>query len=305
MDSGKGPKEIRKELRKANLQCYEEDIGRVETAISAENLRPATLSNYASYLKILAAWLVLYADGITFRDVDVDRARQFVEFLKTQLKLAPNTVNGYLAAVRKMFAVIQEKEVTKRILPDMAVDTRLPCVPSVEQVGRMIDACRTRRELLFIAILISTGMRFCELLYLKFRDILRDKKAIYISASKGRADGYAPLTNRVLKLLTEYCQEYNKEHPKNPVTPDDYIFHGYDRNGPEKAYRMRRIYFDIKQRAGLEKEAFNIHSLRHFFAMNLYLQSHDPILVKRALRHRTFAATEKYGWCKIEFAKRW
>ena len=287
-------KELRRSLRKADIRSYMDNVGQVRLAISAENLRTSTLANYESYLKIFAAWLILYCNGILFTQVEVDTVRKFSLFLKNQLLLAPNTINGYLAAIRKMFAVVQQKEVTKKILPDLVVDTRMPHVPSMEQVGKLLDACQTLRELLFVAILISTGMRLCELLNLRFRDIQREQKKIYIAESKGRSDGYAALTERVTNILKKYCQEYNKDHPDNMLTSDDYIFYNEKRDGPEKPGNIRCMYYEIKKRAFLDKEPFNIHSLRHFFALNLYLQSHDPILVKRCLRHKTYGATEKY-----------
>ena len=54
------------------------------------------------------------------------------------------------------------------------------------------------------------------------------------------------------------------------------------------------MYYELKKSAGLAEEPFNVHSTRHYFALNLYLQSHDPLLVKNALRQKTYAATEKY-----------
>lgn len=292
--SSPNPNLFRKELRTADIQSYLSDIRLVSAALSAENLRPSTCANYESFLKIFASWLVLHANGVSFRDVDLDTVRMFVEFLKNSLLLAPNTVNGYLAAIRKMYAVVRRQEVSKRILPDLAVDTRLPHVPSTEQAGRLVDVCRTNRELLFITILLSTGMRLCEVLNLQFRDILRDRKLIYIRTSKGRMDGYVPLTDRVLKLLSVYCQEYLAAHTVSRLSPEHYVFFSADPGTPEKAHRIRRDYYEIMKAAGMAAEGFNIHSLRHYYALNLYLQSHDPILVKRALRHKTYAATEKY-----------
>ena len=285
---------LRKTLRSADIQAYMQHINRILTALSAENLRPSTCANYQSFLKVFASWLVLYANGVSFGEVQLDTVRLFTEFLKNELKLAPNTVNGYLAAIRKMYAVIQQKEVSKRLLPDLAVDTRLPQVPGIEQVGQLLDACSTTRELLFITMLISTGMRLCELLNLRFRDILRSRKVIYISSSKGRSDGYVPLTDRVLNLLTVYCQAYHTAHPERPLSSEDYVFFYPIPDRPEQASHIRRMYYEIKQNAGLGAEKFNIHSLRHFFALNLYLQSHDPLLVKQALHHKTYGATEKY-----------
>ena len=288
------PNALRKKLRAADIQPFVYDINLISTALSAENLRPSTRDNYESYLKIFASWLVLYTKGNTFRDVEPDTVRLFVEFMKNQLLLLPNTINGYLAAIRKMYAVVQQREVSKRILPDLVVDTHLPYVPSIEQVGRMLDACRTHRELLFVAMMISTGMRLCELLNLHFRDILRDRKVIYISTSKGRTDGYVPLTDRVLEVLTLYCRSYNSAHPDKPLSPDHYVFFSSGPETPENPGRIRRMYYELKKSAGLAEEPFNVHSTRHYFALNLYLQSHDPLLVKNALRQKTYAATEKY-----------
>ena len=51
---------------------------------------------------------------------------------------------------------------------------------------------------------------------------------------------------------------------------------------------------DVQKRAGLAEEHFTCHSLRHFFALQYYLQSHDILLIKRLLGHKSLAATEVY-----------
>ena len=291
---GKNSKALRKELVAADISPYLADIERIEDGLRAENLSKSTVRNYSSDLKIFAGWLVVHKQAVHFEEVDIDTARQFTLFLKDSMGMSPNTINGYLASLRKMFAMVQEKEVSKRILPDMVVDTQIPRVPSVAQVSKMLKACANERERLMLAILIATGLRFCELLRLRFCDILRDRRLIYIAQSKGRADGYARLTEKVVLLLTEYCQAYNQSHPENPLKSEDYIFFSEDRTAPEKPYKLRKIYRDIQIRANLGEEPYGFHALRHFFALNLYLQSHDLLLVKHQLRHKTLAATEKY-----------
>ena len=42
------------------------------------------------------------------------------------------------------------------------------------------------------------------------------------------------------------------------------------------------------------KEHFTPHSCRHFFALQVYLQKKDLILVKELLGHRSLNATEVY-----------
>lgn len=293
MATAKGEK--RKKLKKVDISSYWEDIETVKRGLVLENLRDSTLRSYRSYLIIFAAWLVLCCNSITFAEVTVDVVRSFLEFLKTELELSPNTINGYLAAVRKMFLLLRDEELSKRAVPDLVVDQHMPRVPSEKQVLAMVKACGNTMELLFIALLITTGVRLKELINLKFSDIRKDTSQIYISAdAKGRADGFVPLSKNVVELLTKYCREYNSVHPGNGLKPDDYIFFNEDRSGHMSDYQMRRIFVNIQKQAGLEEESFRPHAMRHYFALQIYLQSHDLFLVKNLLRHRTLAATLKY-----------
>lgn len=287
--------EKRKALKEVNLSAYKDDIEAVKRSLALENLRDSTLRGYQSYLLIFAAWLVLYCNGVCFSKVTVDIVRNFLEFLKLDLELAPNTINGYLAAIRKMFMVLRDEELSKRAVPDLAVDEHMPVVPSTKHVCAMLKACSCTKELLIVGLLITTGIRLKELINLKFSDIRKDTLQIYISSdAKGRADGFVPLSKHVVRLLTLYCREYNSTHSKDPLKSDDYIFFNADRSGHESDYQMRRTFIDIQKKAGLEAERYRPHSMRHYFALQIYLQSHDLFLVKSLLRHKTLAATLKY-----------
>ena len=286
---------LRKQLVNTDISEYSTDIASYERSLKLENLRSATLRNYLSYLRIFTAWLVLFCDAISYAQVSLDHVKSFIEFLRDRLSLAPNTINGYLAAIRKMFQYLRDEELSKRAIPDMIVDQHLPKVPTREQVVQMLKACVTIRERLLIGILITTGMRLNELISLKFSDIRTEMSMIYISAdAKGRADGYVPLSKYIVKLLTRLCLEYNAAHPEAKLRPDDYIFFRPERDSHESAYQVRKTFIEIQKRAGLEEEHFRPHSMRHFFALQIYLQSKDLFLVKMLLRHRTLAATLKY-----------
>ena len=103
-----------------------------------------------------------------------------------------------------------------------------------------------------------------------------------------------PLSENVVTLMTKYCREYNSSHPGNMLKPDDYIFFNEERNGHMSDYQMRRTFVNIQKRAGLEAERYRPHAMRHYFALQIYMQSHDLFLVRNLLRHRTLAATLKY-----------
>ncbi len=295
--AGKSSAECRTMMLSADISAFFPDIEYTEHAIKAENMRGNTSKAYRSSLIVFASWLVIQCPGQTFRSVMVDDIRNYIDFLQKHRGLRPNTVNSYVAAIRKMFHVLRNEELNKRVLPDLVVDVYIPKVPSVEQVAMMLHASKTISTLdyLFVVLLIATGVRFSEALRLRFSDIRKDTMQIYISTqSKGRNDRLVPMPPDLLNVLTQYCREYNAAHHGTPLTQDDYIFFNKDRTGPMKPHILRKEFARIQQAAGLVSKGFTPHSCRHYMALQYYLQSHDILLIKRLLGHKSLAATEVY-----------
>ena len=131
-------------------------------------------------------------------------------------------------------------------------------------------------------------------LHREFKHILTAERQIHVSLSKSRMDRRVPLNPEVTTLLKDHCLSYNKKHPNNRLTPDDYVFfHPADKT-PMTRYQLRKVFKQVQIKAGLEQEHFGCHSLRHFFALQYYLQSHDILLIKRLLGHKSLRATEVY-----------
>ena len=231
----------RKKLLEADIQAYLPDIEEVTTTMSIAKMRASSVKGYGSYLRLFAAWLVLYCDSVRFADITVEQLRDYIEFLNNDQCLAPNTINAYLAAIRKMYQVIRNEDLSKRVLPDLVVDTHVPIVPSVQDVALMLKACTTLMEKLLLAILITTGMRISEVLSMRFKDVEKAQERIYVPYSKGHIAGYVPLSPKVVALLTQYCNEYSTANPLNRLTPDDYVFFNKDRSNHMSIHQVRSI----------------------------------------------------------------
>ena len=225
----------------------------------------------------------------------MDIVRDFSIFLQNTLGLRPNTVNGYLAAIRKYFLVIRGEILSKRILPDLLVDLKLPIVPSDKEVVSMIQAATDSRLLLLVALMISTGMRFTEILHRRFCDVNRSHFQIRIEKSKSRSERFVPITQQIVDVMTSYCQEYNARHPARRLRPEDYIF--FDPEDPSKhlsPHKLRDIFYQIQKRAHLTDKHYTPHCMRHYAAMFYYRQKHDLLMVKNLLGHKSIASTEVY-----------
>ena len=60
------------------------------------------------------------------------------------------------------------------------------------------------------------------------------------------------------------------------------------------ANRLRSIFKRVRNAAGLAGSGYTPHSCRHYFALQIYLQKHDLLLVKCLLGHKSLNATEIY-----------
>ena len=159
----------------------------------------------------------------------------------------------------------------------------------------MLAACTALLEEALLRLLFSTGIRLSEACALTFGDILRDRKQIYIRPGKGRSARYVPLEESTLRALEGYCRERCAlcRAACLPV-PDKSspVFCFSDGIRPANVSLLRRVYKRVVEKAGLS--GFTPHSCRHFFALQIYLQQRDLLLVRNLLGHHTLAATEVY-----------
>ena len=288
--------ETRKKLRTVDISCYLAVIQTFSERLQYRNLKDKTCQNYVSCLKIFFAWCVVFLASKSADLLDYDDFRLFLGFLDME-KLEPRTINVYIATLKQFRHYIQQKGWSKYEITFQKYDQTLPCVPSIEQASKILAACSTMLEAALVKLLFSTGVRISEACALTFGDIHRDKKQIYISPSKGRSDRYVPLDDSALLALESYCRErYNLCRKSSIPLPDKSspVFCFNDGIKPANANFLRRIFKGVVKSAGLSSFHFTPHSCRHYFALQIYLQKKNLMLVKELLGHRTLNATEVY-----------
>ena len=290
------PTETRKKLRTVDITCYSAVIQTFSERLSFRNLAEKTHENYVSCLKIFLAWCVVFLASKGADLLDYDDFRLFLGFLDME-KLEPRTINVYIATLKQFRYYIQQKSWSQYEITFRKYDRTLPCVPSVEQAAKILAACNTMLEAALVKLFFSTGVRISEVCALTFGDIHRDKKQIYIRPSKGRSDRYVPLDDSALLALEAYCRERYAFCRKSRIPLPDKsspVFCFKDGIKPANANYLRRIFKDVVKRAGLSSFHFTPHSCRHYFALQIYLQKKNLMLVKELLGHRTLNATEVY-----------
>lgn len=288
--------ETRKKLRTVDIACYSTVIQTFSQRLAYRNLKEKTRENYVSCLKIFFAWCVVFLASKEAEALDYGDFRLFLGFLDTE-KLEPRTINVYIATLKQFRYYIQQKSWNRYEITFRKYDQKLPRVPSVEQASMILAACNTRLETALVKLLFSTGIRISEACALTFGDIRRDKKQIYICPSKGRSDRYVPLDDSALLALEAYCRErYALCRMRGISLPDKScsVFCFKDGISPANVNFLRRVFKTVVHKAGLSGFNFTPHSCRHYFALQIYLQKKNLMLVKELLGHRTLNATEVY-----------
>lgn len=124
-----------------------------------------------------------------------------------------------------------------------------------EEIKKLIQAARTKRNRLLVSLLYESGARIGEIRNLKLKNISFDEYGCKVTLS-----GKTGMRRILLRECVPFLKEYINEHPRADE-PESYLF--TKSNGEFMCYQsIRKILRQIFQRAGIKKRA-NPHSFRH------------------------------------------
>ena len=284
----------RAKLNQADISAYLPDIETLRTHAILANLSEGTRNDYVGYAKRIFSYLVVYRNAIPFKEASYEDFRQFVLYLVEQ-KAAPKTVNCYISTLVKLFYCVRHESFNKNEIPYQKVDRFLPKAISAADFLILYRACLFPVEKALLCLLFSSGMRIREALSAKFSDIRRADLRIYVAPGKGREDRYTLVSKSALDALGVYYRDLYQGMQK--PTADTAIFMKKNRNGeivPMTYEDARTILKRIIERAGLQERGYTLHSFRHGFALEIYRNTKDLMLISTLLGHKHLDATAIY-----------
>lgn len=216
-----------------------------------------------------------------------EHIREFQAHLFTKRKLAPNTINQRLAALRFFFVKTLRRPWNAADTPYPKKVIHLPIVLSQEEVARLIDAAVLPFHRVILMTLYSTGVRRAELAHLKVSDIDSERMIIRVRGGKGRKDREVMLSPRLLEALREHWRRHK---------PKEWLFPGGRWHNSEKPITSKVAWQACQQaaiRAGMEKKV-HPHTLRHCFATHLLEDGADLRTIQMLLGHRDLEETTVY-----------
>ena len=250
-------------------------------------LAPRTQESYLAAVQQFAIHYAKSPDLITDEEV-----RQYFLYLRNVKRLAPNTVNVALNALKFLYTYTLVRPWPFRDLIRPALPQKLPVVLSVEEVWRVLNHIRRPHYRVCLSVIYTCGLRLLEGVCLQVSQIDSARMQLLIRGAKGNKDRAIPLPERTLLLLRAHWLTHRHAvwlFPRRNFATD----HPTEANTPMHESGLQKAFHQAVQEVGLNKPA-TVHSLRHSWATHLLERGVNLRLIQLWMGHTSPTTTAIY-----------
>jgi integrase/recombinase XerD len=250
-------------------------------------LAARTQESYLAAVQQLAVHYGRSPDLITEEEL-----RQYFLYLQNEKRLAPNTVNLALNAVKFLYTYTLVRPWPFRDLIRPALPQKLPVVLSVEEVWHVLDQIRLPHYRACLSVIYTCGLRLLEGVRLQVSQIDSARMQLHVRAGKGNKDRAIPLPPKTLTLLRTHWLTHH-----NPV----WLFPSPGPSGDQRRTArtpmaesgLQKAFRRAVQEVGLNKPA-SVHTLRHSWATHLLERGVNLRLIQLWMGHTSPTTTAIY-----------
>lgn len=281
------------------------------------DLRPATIRNYLSDVRLFMAWCEQAwqandAEAVFSPErVATPTVTRYRDYLQHDQERKPNTVNRYLVSLKRYFNWAVDRELITRdptrVVKLVAQTPRPPRHLSDTEEEALITAVTNGgnlRDLTLITLMLHTGLRVSEVCNLKWEHVVTRKRSGYLRVW-GKRNKYReiPLNVTARRALERYEKDGLNKGQTGP-----YVFVS---QRTETSLTPRGIGFLIAKYADQAYiENLRAHDLRHRFGYRMaervplhrlaQIMGHDSLdttmLYVRGTQHDLQQAVETIAW---------
>lgn len=264
----------------------------------SEGLAPRTIEEYDLHFRWLCDWIgdTYGSSDLPSEEVNLGLMLDWVDFMRNEKGLAPNTVN---IRIRTMRAFVRWAYLEKLI--DAPIHERFKPMKTAEETIEALTVAEIKtllnafdestfvgyRDKVMVMVLLDSMVRISELLAMKRSNVDLASGTIKLEAmnTKTRKAREVPLSSKTVKLLKEYMAE-------SEDFGEELLFLTYDgREMLSNTWRTR--LHEVTELAGVRK-AVRPHILRHTGALLYIMNGGDPFSLQKILGHTDMSMTRKY-----------
>lgn len=252
---------------------------RYEQELKLRHFAPQTIKAYTSCLRRFVAWL----GPVHPRDARADRVRRYLLDL-TELGMSRALVTQSVSALKFLYVRLYGWQPDAFDVPRPRSESKLPYVPTRDEVIAIADAAGNDRHRLAILTMYGSGLRLSEVIDATVDVVDLDRLILRVVQGKGRKDRLTVISPRLREPLAELM---GRRPPHDPLFPT--------RAGTPWAPRsVQKFVRKAADAAGVQGHV-TPHSFRHAFATHLLEAGTDLRVIQALLGHVDIRTTTRYA----------
>jgi integrase/recombinase XerD len=178
----------------------------------------------------------------------------------------------------------------RQSVPLVRVPRTLPTILSPGEVNALVGALRCHRDRAMVFAMVLGGLRRCEVLGLRLRDVQVPQRSLFIAEGKGGHHRVVPISNTFFAAVGDYLRD---ERPGDAATDRVFVtLQGPTRGQPLSADGVDAIMRSARRRAGLQRAT--CHQLRHTCLTRLREAGMELEAVQAQAGHVSIESTRIY-----------
>jgi len=254
-------------------------VARYRQELQLRNYSPNTLRTYSACLERFLRWV----SPVHPREVGSELLRAYLHELFA-VGASRSHVAQTVSALKFLYVQLYGWDDDDRFdVPRPRAETKLPFVPTRDQILRMARGTAHRRHRLAILLLYASGLRVSELTVVEIRDVDLERGLLRVQQGKGRKDRLTLISPSLYREL-RWASDGRR--------PDEVLLCSM-KGGPWSVRTVQAFVRRAGERAELPHRV-TPHSLRHAFATHLLEAGTDLRVIQELLGHSDIRTTTRY-----------
>lgn len=245
-------------------------------------LRNFSAETQRNYIHHIAEFALRY--DISPDRLGLDEVRNHRLYLLDEKIMAPQSVNGFVAAAKFLYTQVLDMPWSNDHIPYANVPIKLPVVLTAGEIDQFFAAVGLPMHRAVLMLCYGSGLRIAEAVAVQVEDIDSKRMLIRVRQGKGGVDRYSVISPRMVRILREY---WKLLRPAKWLFPshlaDEHIHQG----------TIQQLCKDACRIAGITKRV-TPHVLRHSFATQLLENGTDTRVIQVLLGHKRIDTTARY-----------
>ena len=258
-----------------NIKKFLKSINRNISVIRPADLTPTALDAYFISLRNMKGRKGKVSDSLLLTNWYA--LNSFFKFLYERKYISENYVIHIAKPKNKDLARINEH----RVLLNKEDFSK------IMKAAENNKAKHNRRDVLIIALFMSTGMRESALLSIDMKDVDFENRKLYV-IDKGEKRHEYVLSEKIMKMLYDYMNERKSIDPEIKYEP---LFINIRGKRCSMQVVKGAVWKFTEEALG---QRLSPHKLRAGFCSILYNEKHDIEFVRRAVGHSSVSVTQRY-----------